>query len=650
MHTPRPRLLCSLLWLAAVALLTASPRVCLTPACAQAHEVTSAVVIPVRDASGSTDPMLSEKATDALALALEDSKSYRVIPKEDLARELKADDLTPPLVENEQARVGTNLVADIVFTAALTTLDVNDKTGEVKAGMDLRGYNVHIAAVLTGAGVAVTTKAIPGYNHDPLPVVNEALREVAEQAVAVVVNSQIRHGNVDLVDADGVITTNLGINDGVTIGTRLQVDRGRWDTSQQLEVLEPIGVIELTGAEVRLSQARIISGMIPSMGDRVYVLYSPPSVVRAIQEGHKTTQSLRYLAGLALIVGIVAVATGNQATSPPSGLTAFLEQSAPGAQPLVHVQAHSSLTGNPEGYLLYRGQLADFDADALAEGATPFDGGPLINVQQTKSHTFVYDDHSPNALTELDGLSANVIFQYPDNKGTLQTETLTATYNNAALVVGNSYYYKVRRLADPIEPQLPVSGASVSAAVFTAITFTLSAPAAGGTALGDPSQPAGPVTYTEPATTVSPNLTNAVNPDATTFQWTVAAASGSGQFQVQVYTDASLSTLVATSPLLTFPGGQLTMQYPRPGYAQDAFLTLPGDAALDWVVVSKTPGEASPLCSVPGVRTLPFIVSAPQQFHTVALPPGPAAAAVASGRPSGVRGFWNTRPWRRLGH
>jgi hypothetical protein len=91
------------------------------------------------------------------------------------------------------------------------------------------------------------------------------------------------------------------------------------------------------------------------------------------------------------------------------------------------------------------------------------------------------------------------------------------------------------------------------------------------------------------------------------------------------------------------------MQYPRPGYASDAYLNLPGSTTLDWVVVSRTAGEVNPVCTIPGVKTLPFIVSAPQQFKTVALPPGgPGASAVNSGRPSGVRGFWNevrlTRP------
>ena len=76
--------------LAFVALMAVSLRAGLTPVEAQAREVTAAVVVPVLDASGSGDPLLGAKMTDALALALEATRSYRVISRDDLTRELKA--------------------------------------------------------------------------------------------------------------------------------------------------------------------------------------------------------------------------------------------------------------------------------------------------------------------------------------------------------------------------------------------------------------------------------------------------------------------------------------------------------------------------------------------------------------------------------
>jgi hypothetical protein len=610
--------------------------------------VTSAVVIPVRDATGSADPLLADKATDALALALEDSKSYRVIPKEDLTRELKTMDLTPPLDENQQSRVGKDLQADLVFTATLTSCSVSD-SGAVRTGVDLRSYNVKIGAVLNGAAVEVTTKTIPGWNKDPLPEINEALRQVAEQAVGTLESHQVRHGNIDLVDDQGIITTNLGINDGITLGTRCQVDRGRWDASRQEEVLDPIGVVEMIGVQVRLSQAKVMSGMMPSIGDRVYVLYTPPSIAKTIQQGHATTQNLRYLAGLALVVGIVATATGENNSSPP-GINAYLYQTAPGTTPFVHVGLnHSAVPGSygTLGWLIYRGENLPPTPNPLIEGTTPADGGPLIAVINIGS-TSAYNDHTPSPLTELDDLTANVTGTYND-AGTSATITLTATYNNAALVVGNTYYYVAQRLIEPIAPEIPGqtgTGTGATAAAFSTITFTVTPQ----NALGQASQPAGPITYLLPATTISPNLTSTVNPASTTFQWSVTAATGTTQFQVQVYTDASLGTLVATSPLLTYPAGQTTMQYPRPGHSSDAYLTLPGSSPLVWVVACRTQGQANPSCSVLGAQTLPFLLSTAQPFNTVASPPGgPGASSVKSGRPSAVQGFWNAVHQRRAG-
>jgi hypothetical protein len=602
-----------------------SVRVCLPSASAQAREVTAAVVIPVHDATGSRDPMLVAKATDALALALEDSKSYRVISKQDVERELRAQDLTPPLNENEQQRVGTALQADRVFTATLTALAVDPRSGAVRAGLDLRSYNVAIGAVLDGANVEITTKPIPGWSGDPVPVINEALRQVAEQVVADMERSHVRHGSVYLVDEQGVITTDLGVNDGVQVGTQLLVERGYWDKSQEKTIMRPIGEIELTGVQVRLSQAKKVSGQVPRIGDRVYVLYSPPSVVKAIQRGRQTTSTLRLLAAVGVIMGIVATGTGSQNISPP-GASAYLAQQSPNATPVIRVNISRGLNPDPEhthAFLFYRGSSAGFVADATAGGTDLTTGGPLIAVVPD-GHLNYYED-SPDRQV---GLSADITFQYFDRTGEQQDGTLTATYNHAELVAGNSYYYKVRRLVDPWRPILPNPTQVVPP--FVNVTFTVDPQ----DALGDPSQATGPVTYSLPATPLRPLGSTTVDPKSATFEW--APARGADQYQVQIYSDAALTHLVTSSPILTSAAGQSTMHYTFSDYV------FPGSTLFYWVVASRTSGEVNPVCTVGG-RTVPFVLSEKENFTTVTLPPGPAVASVASGRPSGVRGWWNER-------
>lgn len=629
MHTPRTFPLYLLLSLAVVALMPLSVREGLPAAEAQAREVTAAVVIPVQDASGSRDPMLAIKATDALALALEDSKAYRVISKQDLEREMRAQDLTPPLNENAQGRVGAALQADLVFTATLTKLSVDPKSGAVRVGLDLRSYNVMIGAVLNGANVEVITNAIPGWSGDTVPVVNEALRQVAEKAVADMERSKIRHGSIYLVDDQGIITTDLGINDGVEVGTQLLVMRGYWDKSQEKTIMRAIGQLELTGVQVRLSQAKIVKGQVPRIGDRVYVLYSPPSVVKSIQRGRQTTGALRLMAALGIIVGIVATGTGSQNISPP-GISAHLAQQSPGATPVIRVNVGRSLNPDPQhthAFLFYRGNSAGFVADATAGGTGLINGGPLIAIVPD-GHLNYYED-TPDRVV---GLSASISFEFFDRSGEQDTATLTATYNHAELVPGNTYFYKARRLVDPWRPILPVP--TQVQPPFVNVTFTVDPE----DALGEPSQAAGPVTYSLPVPDDAQRSpvagSTVVHQRGEVFSWT--PSRGADQYQVQVYSDASLRRLEVASPVLTSALGSTRMTY--------AFNDFSFSASTDhyWVVASRTSGEANPVCSVGGSATVPWVLSRAWKFNVVEEPP-PGPSAVASGRPSGVRGWWNER-------
>jgi len=61
-------------------------------------EITSAAVVPVQDQTGAESVMVSEKATDALAMALEDSGEFRVISKRELQVALSEFSLAPPLM------------------------------------------------------------------------------------------------------------------------------------------------------------------------------------------------------------------------------------------------------------------------------------------------------------------------------------------------------------------------------------------------------------------------------------------------------------------------------------------------------------------------------------------------------------------------
>ena len=588
------------------------------PAWPQAStEIAAVVVLPVFDETGSHDPLLAARATDALALALENSGVYRVIALPDLKRELKTLGLTPPLSESEQIRVGSALQAERVISARLKALAVNDRTGEVRAEMDIRALVVDIGTVMNGADEEVVTKPIPGFGGDEVVVINEALREVSERAVAGMEKTRRRHGAVILVDDQGNVSTDLGVDDGIVVGDKLIVMRGFYLPDQEKTVMRNIGTVQIKSAQVQGSTSRGVDGLLPRIGDRVYAVYSSPEEARRITHGKGITQTLQILAGLGVILGVAAVATGPQNIT-AVGAQAVLHQDSPGQTPVVRVYVNRGTVPDPvhtHFYLLYRGPSAGFPAAVD-------DRNYLVFIDQIGSLAFIDDDTSTRyGLKVTDGA-----FTYVDTGGTQGDGTVTATYNHYGVVPGNTYFYKVQRVVDPYRPQLPTATQVVIAPV--APTLTVDPP----DALGNPSAAAGPVTFFQPAAQTSPTGTGTpVSPTGAIFTWTPQV--GADQYQVQVYDSPTLSHLVVSSPVITWTG-QTSLSWTFNDF------TFTGDTTFYWVVGSRASGESTPEGVASG-RTVPFILSTKSSFKTVSAPPPPVTSSAASRRPGHVPGGWH---------
>lgn len=610
-HRPLYRHLSLLL----VALLTLSLTVGGLPGWTQIREVTPAAVLPVVDNSESQDPIIADKATDALVMALEDSGSYRVHSRNDLDRELRALDLQPPLSEREQIRLGNRLQVERVFTATLTELAVNPNTGEVRAGLELRALDINIEAVLNGSNVKVVTKSIPGWSGNVVPVINEALREVAEKAVIEMEKTRIRTGSVLLVDDQGVITVKLGVNDGVGVGTRLLVMRGYWQPDREDTIMRRIGTMELTEAQVGLSAGKVVEGQMPRIGDRLYALYTPPAEVQEIMRGRHRTQALRIGAALGLLLGVLATATGSQNISPP-GVDALLYQQSPGQQPVIRVNMHRGLNPDPEkthAWLIYRGPSAGFPAAVD-------DSNYLVGAVAQKALDF-WEDWPQRVV----GLNFNLNFTFFGRTGEEEDGNVEITYNHLELIAGNSYYYKVRRVVDPWRPIIPIA-AQQEEEELADVDFAIDPE----DALGEASDSAGPVTYSAPANLLRPTLATPVDPSNASFEWTPSL--GADEYQVQVYDSALLTRRVTSSPIQTWLG-ETVMRYTFTDF------TFQGDTTYWWVVGSRASGERQPQCDI-GSRSEPWVLSDKASFKTVTLPP-PGPSSAASGRPSTARGWFN---------
>jgi hypothetical protein len=587
------------------------------PAWSQANrEIAAVVVLPVVDDTGAHDALLSARATDALALALENSGVYRVIALPDLKRELKTLGLTAPLSESEQVRVGTALQAERVISARLKSCSVNGRTGEVRAELDLRSLVVDIGTVMNGSSVEVITKPVPGFGGDDIVVVNEAMREVTERAVTEMEKTRRRHGSVILVDDVANVSTDLGVDDGILVGDKLVVMRGFYLPDQEKTVMRNVGTIQVKSAQVQGSTARSLEGLLPRIGDRVYPVYSSPEAARRIARGKGTTQTLQILAGLGVILGVVAVATGPQNIS-AVGVNAVLHQDGPGQTPVVRVYVNRPAVPDPEHthfWLLFRGPSAGFPAIVDTRNY-------LVAIQKAGSLAFMEDDSTTTYGLTL----TNGEFTFVDTEGTEGTGTVTATYNHFGLVSGNTYFYKVERVVDPYRPQIPTTNQIINPVT---PTFTVNPD----DAISNPSEAAGPVTMFQPSAQTSPVGTGTpVSPTGAVFTWTPQV--GADQYQVQVYDSPTLSHLVVSSPVITWTG-QTSLSWTFSDF------TFAGDTTYYWVVGSRASGEGYPE-GVTSARTVPFILSTKASFKTVYMPPPPTTSSAGSRRPSHVPGGWH---------
>jgi len=216
----------------------------------------SVIVLPVLDPDGLVDSVLSGKATDSLALAMQGSRQFMVTSSMDLQRELKQLDMRPPLSDLEQVRLGDRLAVDQVATGQITHLRVNQKTGQVDIGLAVAVLDVHTGEYFNGANVSATTKKIPGWHGEEARVINDALREVSTVVVEDILTNRVDEGIVTSVNNFGVATINLGHDDRIQSGMEMLLLRPVWQRDLEEMIMVKVGRYHVT--EVSARSAKIM--------------------------------------------------------------------------------------------------------------------------------------------------------------------------------------------------------------------------------------------------------------------------------------------------------------------------------------------------------------------------------------------------------
>lgn len=599
-----------------VAMLTPQGLVYLPSAFAQGGQNVPAVaVVPFQDLTNRATPALLREATAAAALALEDRKEYIVTSTVDLDREMQALRMTPPLSVSEQARLGTRLHVEKVLVGNLADLRVDPRTGQARVVLHLQLLDVAIGEYLDGAAVSIETKPIPGFTGDVAHVTHEAMRQAAEAGVEQMLSATVRRGTVELVDDQGNININLGTDDGITNGTELLVMRPTWQPDVEQVIMRRVGTISISDAGAGMSIARSAQGAVPTTGDRVYRIYKPVSAMAAEAKSKKIKRSTQMLAALLSLVGLAAVAGGSTSAS-PSGISCALGQAEPGAVPSVEVTVRTGSTARAttKGYIIYRGQN---NPNFLT---TP---SRIIGVSEGRDLD-VFTDEALTLEFEEDGGFA---FPFTDEDGEPDEGEVTVSYIDRPLEQGSRYYYKVRRIIDPLLPP------GTNPPIGTAQVVDLPEPELEvdpPEAISEASRACGPVTFFLPPVLGTDPAADSTSIPPTNVRFTWQSTVGANEYQVEVFPDSDASgsgvplfqsAVIRTSGTTSAPLSA-TIRGP-----------LSAETTYWWRVGARQSSDPSRPVNTITRRPINFIYSEMRRF-TTALTPPPGPASAGAGRQS----------------
>jgi hypothetical protein len=599
-------------------------------------ESASAIVLPVQDPDDAVDSVLSQKATDALALAMEGSRQFMVTSRMDLQRELNQLDIQPPLSDSEKLRLGDRLAVDQVATGEITELRINERTGEVDISISVAMLDVATGEYLNGAIVSTTTKRLPGWHGEESRVVNDALREVAEQAVSEILANRVAEGFVTSVNDFGVATINVGRDDRLAPGMEMLLLRPVWQRDLEEMTMQKVGrysVSETSAHRAKLVPIGENDGGYATVADRAYKLYRGPERMEAYKRRASNDQTLTVAAAILAVLGVVAIADGSASDDAPKGLRSYLYQEQPGDEAVIRVRvANSSIPLDEQIYawLFFRsdGQqnfslLAQSLVGASFESRLP--GG-------------VWDDGPEFETYELERE-----FTWLTTDGDEEDGDIELLFHHFPLQAGHTYYHRVQRVVEP--PSRAGSGAPVTTnQMRSAQDEDLDDPELNvdpASALGEGSRPTQGITYFTPPVLQSPEG-GAENQSTSSITFTWNSTQGANEYILQVFPEDD-------------PDGRRAPRYQaqiRQDTSGTMFHTIndtfASSARFYWRVGARRSGEPEPENRLLGRG---WLFSNIRTFTTAAAPPPPPGSTAAGHSPNGesVRGNhfgqgWYQRP------
>lgn len=468
---------------------------------AQGAPAQSVIVLDFATDNG-LDPLLGRKAADGLAVELQRSGSFDVVPRQRVEEAVAQQaGLQPPYNNIAQIKLAEAVNASSVFSGRISGVNV-EAGRSARVTLEARQLDVITGDYINGTVVSESTEQKLGQVANEI-LVDEAINKAVFAAVRSMRQTTLPTGTVLNVATDEVVLS-IGADAGVASGDRYTVLRDKYDRARNITERSKIGELTITRVNATQASARLSAGGQEGVrtGDRVRQIFTPGNYpVTSTRSGNsvtpvtapvrsrntggkgaggflkKSSAGILGLVGLAALVSLAGLG-GGTGTSPPRPLDiteANPTQTYP--QPRFSFTAGFNGIGFSQtldresvvAYIIYRGTAPSFtpdagniqavvDArfDASNKNVTFTDAGvqgtaPRRQVTITSTVTGGGNNNNGGGTGNTSGTS-NIDVNFSDaliTGGDLFTTTsaqITVQFTQRPLLIGQTYYYRVGRI------------------------------------------------------------------------------------------------------------------------------------------------------------------------------------------------------------
>ncbi len=453
---------------------------------AQGAPAQSVIVLDFATDKG-LDPLLGRKAADGLAVELQRSGSYTVVPRQTIEETVAQQaGLQPPYNDIAQIKLAEAVNASSVFSGRITDVQVvNGRSARVT--LETRQLDVVTGDYINGTVVSQPTEQMLGEVANEI-LVDEAINKAVFAAVRSMRQTTLPSGTVLNVAKDEVVLS-IGADAGVSIGERFSVLRDKYDRARNVTERRKIGEVTISTVNATQSSARVSAGGQEGVatGDRVRQIFVPGNYPVTGRNGNSVTpvtapppstnrgglvkraqSGIFGLVGLAALVALAGFGGGSNNKAPNAFNIA--EANPTGIYP----QPRFSFTAGFDGisfaqtldresvvaYLVYRGTAPGFTPDASnlqavvdgrfdsASKVVSFtDSGILGDTRRRVDITATTSTNGTLTPNGVDVTFGSAVITGADQLNSNSTTgAIGIEFTQRPLVIGQTYYYRVGRI------------------------------------------------------------------------------------------------------------------------------------------------------------------------------------------------------------